>query len=90
MNINRHNYEEFFLLYADNELPADQRRAVEDFVDQNPDLKEEFNLLNELHLEPDTTIFFDHKESLLKPVSIKDDAAPDNRRRRKNTQFYRS
>lgn len=76
MNINRHNYEEFFLLYADNELPADQRRAVEDFVEQNPDLKEELNLLNELRLEPDTTIFFDNKESLLQPVSFKDDAAP--------------
>ena len=76
MNINRHNYEEFFLLYADNELPADQRRAVEDFVDQNPDLKEELSLLNDLRLEPDTTIFFDHKESLLQPVSFKDDAAP--------------
>lgn len=76
MNINRNNYEEFFLLYADNELPADQRRAVEDFVEQNPDLKEELNLLNELRLEPDTTIFFDNKESLLQPVSFKDDAAP--------------
>jgi hypothetical protein len=76
MNINRHNYEEFFLLYADNELPADQRRVVEDFVDQNPDLKEEFSLLNDLRLEPDNKIFFDHKESLLKPVSIKDDTAP--------------
>ncbi len=76
MNINRHNYEEFFLLYADNELPADQRRAVEEFVEQNPDLKEELNLLNDLRLEPDTTIFFDNKESLLQPVSIKDDAAP--------------
>ena len=76
MNINRHNYEEFFLLYADNELPADQRRAVEDFVEQNPDLKEELNLLNELRLEPDTTIFFDNKESLLQPVNFKDDAAP--------------
>jgi anti-sigma factor RsiW len=75
MNINRHNYEEFFLLYADNELPADQRRAVEDFVKQNPDLKEELDLLKDLRLEPDTTIFFDNKESLLQPVSFKDDAA---------------
>jgi hypothetical protein len=76
MNINRHNYEEYFLLYADNELPADQRQAVEDFVQQNADLKEELNFLLELHLEPDTTLFFDNKESLLKPVILQDDAAP--------------
>jgi hypothetical protein len=76
MNINRHNYEEFFLLYADNELPADQRRAVEDFVQQNADLKEELNLLLELHLEPDTSLLFTNKESLLQPVLLHDDAAP--------------
>jgi len=76
MNINRHNYEEFFLLYADNELPADLRRAVEDFVQQNADLKEELNLLLELHLEPDTSLLFTNKESLLQPVLLHDDAAP--------------
>jgi hypothetical protein len=73
MNINRHNFEEFFLLYADNELPADKRRAVEEFVKQNPDLKEELNLLNDLRLEPDMMIRFDFKESLLQPVTPKDD-----------------
>jgi anti-sigma factor RsiW len=73
MNINRDNYEEFFLLYADNELPADQRRAVEEFVEKNADLKEEFRLFKDLHLEPDTTISFDNKESLLQPISQKDE-----------------
>jgi len=75
MNINRHNYEEFFLLYADNELPANQRREVEDFVQQNPDLKEELHILLELRLEPDTDLFFENKESLLQPISLQDDAA---------------
>jgi len=75
MNINRHNYEEFFLLYADNELPAEQRREVEDFVKQNTDLLEEFNFLNDLRLSPDTTIKFEHKESLLQPASLKDNSA---------------
>jgi hypothetical protein len=75
MNINRHNYEEFFLLYADNELPADQRSEVEDFVQQNPDLKEELHILLELRLEPDTTLRFDNKESLLQPITLQEDSA---------------
>ena len=75
MNINRHNYEEFFLLYADNELPADQRSEVEDFVRQNPDLKEELHILLELRLEPDPTLHFDNKESLLQPITLEDDSA---------------
>ena len=44
-NINNNNYEEYFLLYADNELSADGRREVEAFVNENPALKEEFDAL---------------------------------------------
>ena len=42
MDINRDNYEEYFLLYADDELSKAERRMVEIFVKENPDLKEEF------------------------------------------------
>jgi len=65
MNINRHNYEEFFLLYIDNELSQPQREAVENFVAIHTDLKAELELLQQLTLTPDA-INFDAKADLLK------------------------
>ena len=40
MIINRYNYQEFLLLYVDNELNAVERKTVEDFIQQNADLNE--------------------------------------------------
>jgi hypothetical protein len=65
MNINRHNYETFFLLYTDNELSATEKIAVDEFVDANPDLQEELVMLQQSVLKPDD-ILFDDKRSLLK------------------------
>ena len=45
MQINRHNYEEYFILYMDNELGSTERRMVEDFVKLHPDLQEELDML---------------------------------------------
>ncbi len=75
MNINRHNYEEYFILYMDNELGSDDRRMVEAFVLQHPDLKEELDVLLQYKLSPDTEILFPGKEELIKvngetPVSL--------------------
>jgi hypothetical protein len=66
MNITRHNYEEFFILYLDNELSSNDRRLVKGFVQQHPDLKEELDLLFQYKLVPDTHIVFDGKEDLIK------------------------
>lgn len=66
MLINRHNYEEFFILYMDNELDPAARRMVEDFVQLHPDLKEELDILLQYKLVPDGHIVFDGKEELMK------------------------
>ncbi len=65
MKINRHNYEEFFLLYVDNELSAPKRKTVELFVQENADLKEELHLLQQTVFNADA-VAFENKDSLLK------------------------
>lgn len=69
MNINKNNYEEFFLLYVDNELSAAERKAVESFVSGNPGLAEELALLQQSKLLPDTSISFQNKQTLIKSLS---------------------
>ncbi len=66
MNINRHNYEEYFILYIDNELSSDERSMVETFVQNHPDLKEELDILLQYKLVPDSSIVFEGKEELIK------------------------
>lgn len=65
MNINLHNYEEFFILYWDNELNTEQRKLVEIFVEANKDLQEEFRLFGETRFTPDKNMVFDEKDLLL-------------------------
>jgi len=65
MKIDRHNYEEFFILYWDEELPASQKQAVENFVKENTDLQEEFKILGETRFTPDKNVQLEEKEFLL-------------------------
>lgn len=65
MQINRNNYEEYFLLYTDNELDAQERMAVEEFAAGNPDLQEELIQLQQYRMVPEK-ITFPGKENLLR------------------------
>jgi hypothetical protein len=42
--INKDNYEEYFLLYVDNELTVAEKASVESFIEKNPGLKTEFDM----------------------------------------------
>jgi hypothetical protein len=66
MIITRHNYEEYFILYMDNELGGEDRGRVELFVQENPDLKDELDWLLQSRLVPDASLVFDNKEQLMK------------------------
>jgi len=65
MEINRNNYETFFLLYLDRELNPSEMSEVEKFVNDNADLQKEFSLLSQTVLIPSETVF-DQKELLFR------------------------
>lgn len=59
------NYEEYFLLYTDDELSEDEKESTERFVLQHPKLQAEFTLLQQTKL-PIEKIEFAGKEKLYK------------------------
>ena len=63
-NINITNFEEWFILYFDNELSASEISAVETFVSQNPEMKKELEYFWKAKLQPETEIIFPDKKSL--------------------------
>jgi len=68
MNINRDTYETFFLLYIDNELSVEDKNAVTIFVQKNPDLQQEFEVLEQSILQPEPVAYL-NKSKLLKKES---------------------
>ncbi len=50
--INRHNYERFLIDFADGTLSADQHALVVLFLEENPDIAEEFENMLQIELEP--------------------------------------
>jgi len=65
MEINRNNYETFFLLYLDRELNPPERQDVEKFLGENADLQKEFLLLQQTILIPAESVF-EQKELLFR------------------------
>src|ERR1700750_334580 len=68
MMITRHNYEEFFLMYVDDELTTEEKVAVDLFIKQNPDLATELNMLLQTKLSVDDSLQFEDKKILLQNV----------------------
>ncbi len=73
MNIDRNNYEEYFLLYADNELSDNEKVEVLKFVRDSQDLEEEFKMILSTVVKPTNLSAFD-KTSLYR----KDEATTIN------------
>lgn len=71
VKINRNNYEEYLLLYVDDELSATDKVQVDTFLLKNSDLAEELEMLLEAKLSDDQMPVFKHKESLYKTTATK-------------------
>jgi hypothetical protein len=69
MNINRLNYENYFLLYVDGELSTVEMQAVERFAAENNDLADELNMLLQTKL-PEEHYHFENKSSLQRTTSV--------------------
>src|ERR1700741_1437635 len=74
--INMANYEEWLVLYADNELTASEKAAVEDFAAQHPHVKEELALFEKKRLQPEKIVFANkevlyRKEEKVRVVAMK-------------------
>lgn len=63
------NYEEFFILYMDNELSEEQVKMVDEFLVSNPDLKTEFEMLMSTKL-PLEDFSFDKKDLLAENMKL--------------------
>ena len=66
MHIDINNYEEYFLLYIDNELSKQERRAVEVFLDENDELRTAFDLLKGTVSMPDSEVRLMNKSFLFR------------------------
>jgi len=69
MNINKNNYEAFFLDYHEGNLSPQQVADLLLFVEQRPELKEEFESFENVTLDDLSAIPFEDKSSLKKEIT---------------------
>lgn len=69
MNINKNNYEKYFIDYFDGNLRKDDKEELLHFLKNNPDLLEEFEEFENIKLKPNKNISFRKKE-ILKKIEI--------------------
>lgn len=69
MEINRNNYEEYFLLYADNELTDYEKIEVLKFIRENKDLEDEFRMIQDTICKPDN-VLMENKANLLRSNEV--------------------
>jgi hypothetical protein len=68
MRITSENYESFFIDYIEGNLPESMIDQFLDFLNQNPDLKEELHLFEEVNLLEEQVVF-QEKEQLYKSAA---------------------
>jgi hypothetical protein len=66
MNINRHNYEAFFLDYIEGRLSHDQEIELKEFLSSHPDLAPELDEYESIRLDAKEQIIFKDKSSIKK------------------------
>jgi hypothetical protein len=69
MDINKHNYEAFFLDYHEGNLSEDEIRLLKSFLNENPALKDQLDDFERIVLEADGNISFPNKKELKKEYS---------------------
>ncbi len=70
MNINKNNYEAFFLDYHEGNLSPQQVADLLLFVEQHPELKEEFESFENVTLDDLSNVSFEGKSSLKKEITL--------------------
>ncbi len=78
MKLTRKNYEQFFLDYFEGNLPDNRMGELMRFLDENPDLRDEFDAFEMIRVDDDDAIRFPGKDSLKKSGGVTECISPDN------------
>jgi ElaB/YqjD/DUF883 family membrane-anchored ribosome-binding protein len=69
MNINKNNYEAFFLDYHEGNLSPQEVAELLLFIEQHPELKEEFESFENITLDDLSSVNFENKSGLKKSIT---------------------